>query len=395
MNLTIVKRCDVLKRLKKFASIRVLGYPDIRRPEEDNVEIHSASIVKAEWPKAMRKPFIGLTRDSNANPYWTKYRRFLENNNFDFEIFEYHRSDWCERAKEYDLVIWSPSSGPAELEEVKRKIYILEQKCGKKCFPDYETLLLCDDKVISTYCLEMCDLPVAETFISNSFTEIEEKKKNFRYPLVSKLFHGASSREVSLVNNPEELFSIARKAFSFHGRKTHNPYFRQKNYIYFQRFIEGDGLDVRVNIAGNAITGYFRKPKGGDFRASGSGIVIKEDLPIEAIEIALRTYRKLGKAMLGVDMMKDTTGRYWIIEISPFIGVRTPTQLKVNGVPGTYFLLEDGTLDFRIESYWPQELALKVFLEQNYLTTEEEWKKKHIDSALSKGTLRKRISYSQ
>jgi len=49
--------------------------------------------------------------------------------------------------------------------------------------------------------------------------------------------------------------------------------------------------------------------------------------------------------------MKDTTGRYWIIEISPFIGVRTPTQLKVNGVPVTYFLLEDGTLDFRKESY--------------------------------------------
>jgi hypothetical protein len=97
--------------------------------------------------------------------------------------------------------------------------------------------------------------------------------------------------------------------------------------------------------------------------------------------------------VLGLDMMKDTTGRYWIIEISPFIGVRTPTQLKVNGVPVTYFLLEDGTLDFRKESYWPQELALRVFLEQNYLSTVEEWKKKYIDSALSKGTLRKRISY--
>ena len=389
-----MKRCELFNRLKRFISIRILGNPDNRNPREDDVELYKPCDVFVDWPQDKKKPFVGLTCDINENPHWTKYRRFLKKNNFPFEIYDYHRSDWLEKAKNYDLIIWSPNSGPAELDEIKRKIYILEKKLGKKCFPDYETLLLCDDKVMSTYFLKMNGLPVAHTFISNDYYEVEEVKTKLTYPLVLKRFHGASSREVDLIKNPGQLSRFSRKVFSFYGKKCTNAYFRQKNYVYFQRFIEGEGMDLRVNIVGNVITGYFRKPKRNDFRASGSGIVIKEDLPIEAIRVALKTYSAIGKAMLGVDMMKDENGKYWIIEISPFIGVITPIQMKVDDVPGCYFLLEDGTLEFKKENYWPQELALRVFFEQTYLSSVEEWKKKHIDPALRRGSLTKRIGNS-
>ena len=384
----------MLRRLERFVLTRILRNPDVRLPVEDDSSVPDGAFVKLEWSRSVRKPFVGLSRDINGYPYWTKYKRFLENNGFDFQIYEHHRSDWLETAKNYDLIIWSPNSGPAELDEIKRKIYILEKKLGKKCFPDYETLLLCDDKVMSTYFLKMNGLPVAHTFISNDYYEVEEMKTKLTYPLVLKRFHGASSREVDLIKNPGQLSRFSRKVFSFYGKKCTNAYFRQKNYVYFQRFIEGEGMDLRVNIVGNVITGYFRKPKRNDFRASGSGIVIKEDLPIEAIRVALKTYSAIGKAMLGVDMMKDENGKYWIIEISPFIGVITPIQMKVDDVPGCYFLLEDGTLEFKKENYWPQELALRVFFEQTYLSSVEEWKKKHIDPALRRGSLTKRIGNS-
>lgn len=384
----------MLRRLERFVLTRILRNPDVRLPVEDDSSVPDGAFVKLEWSRSVRKPFVGLSRDINGYPYWTKYKRFLENNGFDFQIYEHHRSDWLETAKDFDLIIWSPNSGPAELDEMKRKIYILEKKLGKKCFPDYETLLLCDDKVMSTYFLKMNGLPVADTFISNDYYEIERMKTKLTYPLVSKRFHGASSREVDLIKNPGQLSRFSRRVFSFYGKKCSNAYYRQKNYVYFQRFIEGEVMDVRVNIAGNVITGYFRKPKRNDFRASGSGIVIKEDLPIEAIRVALKTYSAIGKAMLGVDMMKDENGKYWIIEISPFIGVITPIQMKVDDVPGCYFLLEDGTLEFKKENYWPQELALRVFFEQTYLSSVEEWKKKHIDPALRRGSLTKRIGNS-
>ncbi len=379
----------MLTRLKRYFSIRILGNPDIRNPREDDVELYKPCDVIVDWPREKKKPFVGLTRDTNENPHWTKYRRFLKNNGFDFEIFEYHRSDWLEAAKNFDLIIWSPNSGPAELDEIKRKIYILEKKLGKKCFPDYETLLLCDDKVMSTYFLKMNGLPVADTFISNDYHEIEQMKTKFLFPLVSKRFHGASSREVDLIKNPGQLSRFSRRAFSFYGKKCSNAYFRQKNYVYLQRLVNGDGLDVRVNVAGNVVTGYFRKPKRNDFRASGSGIVIKEDLPLEAVEIALKTYGLIGKAMLGVDMMRDREGKFWIIEISPFIGVITPIQMKVDNVPGCYFLLEDGTLQFREENYWPQELAMKNFLERNYLLPEAEWKSNFVLSVVSEKKLKR------
>jgi len=379
----------LLTRLKRYFSIRILGNPDIRNPREDDVELYKPCDVIVDWPREKKKPFVGLTRDTNENPHWTKYRRFLKNNGFDFEIFEYHRSDWLEAAKNFDLIIWSPNSGPAELDEIKRKIYILEKKLGKKCFPDYETLLLCDDKVFITYLLKMNELPVADTFISNDFYEIEAMKDRLTYPLVSKRFHGASSREVNLIRNSSELSAYSRKVFSFYGKKASNAYFRQKNYVYLQRLVDGDGLDVRVNVAGNVVTGYFRKPRRNDFRASGSGIVIKEDLPLEAVEIALKTYGLIGKAMLGVDMMRDREGKFWIIELSPFIGVITPIQMKVDNIPGSYFLLEDGTLQFREENYWPQELAMKNFLERNYLLPEAEWKSNFVRSVLSERELKK------
>ena len=379
----------MLTRLKRYFSIRILGNPDIRNPREDDVELYKPCDVIVDWPREKKKPFVGLTRDTNENPHWTKYRRFLKNNGFDFEIFEYHRSDWLEAAKNFDLIIWSPNSGPAELDEIKRKIYILEKKLGKKCFPDYETLLLCDDKVFITYLLKMNELPVADTFISNDFYEIEAMKDRLTYPLVSKRFHGASSREVNLIRNSSELSAYSRKVFSFYGKKASNAYFRQKNYVYLQRLVDGDGLDVRVNVAGNVVTGYFRKPRRNDFRASGSGIVIKEDLPLEAVEIALKTYGLIGKAMLGVDMMRDREGKFWIIELSPFIGVITPIQMKVDNIPGSYFLLEDGTLQFREENYWPQELAMKNFLERNYLLPEAEWKSNFVLSVVSEKKLKR------
>jgi len=369
---------------KRKLKERILWFPESNSPTFDDPGKFNFEEVKLDWPKEIKRPYVGLTQDCNAAPYWTKYALFLEKNGFPYSIFEHHRSDWIEQASKFDTIIWSPKDGPFEMDDIKRKVYILEKKLGKICFPDYETLLLCDDKIFSTYLLRINNLPIADTFISSDYKESHRMINRFSYPLVSKGSFGAGSKEVTLVTKPSDAKRIVRKVFSIYGKRTHLKYMRQKNSIYFQRFLKGDSLDTRVNVIGNMIFGYYRKPKGNDFRASGSGIVIKEDLPIEAIKIALETYSKIGKAMLGVDMLKDENGKYWIIEISPFIYVRTPEQLKVNGVAGAYSLQDDGTLLFEEKSFWPQQLALKVFFEQNYLSSVEEWKAKFLEPGMSK-----------
>jgi glutathione synthase/RimK-type ligase-like ATP-grasp enzyme len=280
-------------------------------------------------------------------------------------------------------------SGPAELEEMKRKIYILENRLGKKCFPDYETIMLFYDKVMEFYLLNLDNLPVAKTFISHNYSEIYSSINKLNYPLVNKLSYGAGSREVSMVKNEKQARKIVHNSFSLKGRRSNVSYYRQKNYVYLQEFVDGEGLDTRITVIGNMIFGYYRKPKKGDFRASGSGIVIKRDLPIEAIKIALETYYKIGKAMLAVDMVKDKNGQYKIIEISPYIWVITPIQMMVNGIIGGYKLHPDGTLEFVKCSCWPQELALKTFFEQTYLSNPDKWKQQFIKPAIETGNLRK------
>jgi len=47
-------------------------------------------------------------------------------------------------------------------------------------------------------------------------------------------------------------------------------------------------------------------------------------------------------------------------------------------------LQDDGTLLFEEKSFWPQQLALKVFFEQNYLSSVEEWKAKFLEPGMSK-----------
>lgn len=379
----------MFERIKRFMRIRLLHYPDIRKPINDNYRKYEENQVFIDWPVGKEKPFVGLTQDTSENPYWTKYAKFLSTNNFTYEIFSYHKSNWLEQAKRFDLVIWSPVSRPSELDELKHKIYILEKIFKKKCFPDYETLLLCDDRIMLTYYLQMNYLPVAKTFISNDYHEIVSEMDSFEYPLVNKITYGAGSKEISLIKNRNQARKIAKRTFSFYGRKTHIAYYRQKNYVYFQEFVEGERIDTRVNIIGNMIFGYYRKPRKGDFRASGSGIVIKEDLPLDVVEVALKTYQKIGKVMLAVDMLKDENGEYKIIEISPFLGVKTPIQLSVKGKSGAYLLKNDGVLEFKEENYWPQELALKTYFEQNYLSNIEDWKERNITIPLETGKLRK------
>ena len=42
------------------------------------------------------------------------------------------------------------------------------------------------------------------------------------------------------------------------GRETYWPYLKQKNYVYFQKFIHDSLYDLRVIIIGNKYFGYFK-----------------------------------------------------------------------------------------------------------------------------------------
>ncbi len=365
-----------LNRTRWFWTVKNLVRDLVQRgPEsfpiiDDRHELNLADQVLISWPADRQKPNVGLVKDRNKPPYWSKYERFLRSNQFPFEYYDIHCSDWLAASKPFDVIIWSPEGTSPEIEEHKRKVFTLEKNCGKSCFPAFETMMWNEDKIFQYEWLRMFNFPVVETFISFSYPEVVERLQHCVYPLVTKLSAGAGSLGVELVRNRRQAELVARQAFSPVGRKTRWPYQRQKGYVYFQNFQRNAGYDLRVIAVGNRVFGYYRDVPQGEFRASGMGLVRKGELPKEAVQLAMALIKKLDLVIAAVDMLVDPSGGLHIIEMSPCIQVDTAGQLHVDGVPGAYVFDSSGTYHFEPCKFWIQELALEEFFKRWLLNRE-------------------------
>lgn len=318
--------------------------------------------VLIDWPTTSPKPKVGVIRDRAATPRWTKYFRFLRANGFEHEFYDVHSSRWMESAKDFQVIINLPTSSVYHLEELRRKFYVLERVMGIACYPSFEDLLLYEDKFLECYLCSIYGLPFVPTFITNSEQDAYQFVESADLPLVSKIVPGAGSTSVELLRTRRSCERVIRSSFSAAGRASHSPYFRQKNYVYFQKFIENDGYDLRIITIDDMVFGYYRKVPEHDFRASGMGLVEKRELPVEAMRIACRAHAAIGSPMLVVDMLRDVKGAYWIVELSPSCRIDTPEQLHVDGIAGVYMALEGNSFRFQPGRFWVHELAIRSFL---------------------------------
>jgi len=184
--------------------------------------------------------------------------------------------------------------------------------------------------------------------------------------LISKIKTGSASIGVRLLKNEKEALRFLKKAFSrgiryfWHGD-------RQKDYVFFQDYMDNMGYDLRIITAGEALFGYYRYPRKHDFRASGSGLWTYRELPQDALKLAQKVKKTLGLTDCSVDFLRDKNGRLHIIEVSLFTLISSPAQAIVNDRPGFYKQNSDGTFIFREGRLWPQQLMLKSFLERDVL----------------------------
>ena len=334
---------------------------------DDRGLIEDAEVVRIDWPANVAKPRVGIVRDLEKFPRWTKYRRFLETNGFAYDSFDIHSHDWIDRARSFDLVIGLVSNEISYLEEIRVKYHFLENYLGKACYPSAEQTLLYDNKCLEAYISDACDLPFAKTHISHSHEDALALVEGLRYPLVSKVNHSSGSMGVELVRTPQKARRIVRKAFSRNGRSIYVPWLRQKNYVYFQEFIPNDGYDIRVIVVGNRAFGYYRKVLGGDFGRRGwtrskSGRSPRRPSgspggPCNA-SAAPRSWSTWSTAWTAAMRSSNSPSS---------ARSETPEQLLVDGVPGVYIIEDDGDIRFEKGHYWVHELALREFLLDDYL----------------------------
>src|SRR5690606_35628023 len=179
-----------------------------------------------------------------------------------------------------------------------------------------------------------------------------------------KISTGSASFGVDKLENYTQAKKIVDQIFSYKGKKTYFEYINQKNYVYFQEFIEDAEYDLRVICIGDSLFGYYRYPNKGDFRASGAGNYEKKEIPKEALELAYQVKEKFSAICLATDFVySEKRKKFLIIESSIFIGIDTCEQLSIDGMPGRYKRISENNFKFISGKYLIQELALKKVLQ--------------------------------
>jgi glutathione synthase/RimK-type ligase-like ATP-grasp enzyme len=331
--------------------------------------LYKTESVMLQWPLGLKKPHIGLVKDFESKitipliAYWPRYKKFLDTNEIPYDYYSIDRSDWIKEAEKYDIIVWHNEGDPATLHTSLSKIYFLENYMGKICLPNQKDLWSYEEKVHQYYLFSHYNIPAIETFITNRKDEALKYIEKAAFPLVSKLSTGSGSLGVELLKTKRQAVRFINKVFSY-GRKTYWTYVRQKDYIYFQKYLADSLYDLRVICVGEKYFGYFRMKPEDDFRASGAGLIVKQSIPESALLLAKSVKEKLNSQIIAVDMLKASNdNNYLVNEISISVQVDSPDELMVDGKSG-YYIYDGNSFHFKSGRYWLPELALFEVLTQ-------------------------------
>lgn len=369
MKRTKILISKLINKLQRFDKFRLIDkYRQKKRNKHiylENEILDSASPIILSWSNCIKKPFIGLVKESNGiYSYWPKFERFLQTNNLQYEYFEPKKNNFIEESKKYDVIIWRPLSDYFNIIEARSKIYFLEKILFKKTIPNYESLWYYEDKIHQYWLLKNNNFPLIKTHASFDYEETIKFLNTTSYPIISKLRTASGSYGVELIKNKRKAKKITNKIFN-NGRTTNYIGLKQKDYVIFQEMVPNTGFDLRVIVIGNSYLGYYRYPNKKDFRASGSGITEKKSIPIDLLDLSQRVKEAMPKSyMLAIDYLQDSRdNQYYIIEVSIFIGIETSEQLMVDDVPGRY-IYNNGEFTFEEGRFWLQDLMLEEFFKE-------------------------------
>lgn len=309
----------------------------------------------------------------NKNYWFSGFEEAIKKRNYSYKVIEIDRNDWLKQIEDVDNII---SRFPLKyIEEGREKLYIMEKILHKNVYPNQDTYWHYDNKNAQKYLSEIYNnIPLPKSFVSYSYSDSLNYIKNAKYPLVSKSSHGASSRNVRLLNNFGEakkeldyIFGIGKlnsykeKIFQKTGLVS-NKYGMQKRYVHYQEFIPNNSGDLKIITIGDKFAyAYYRGNRENDFRASGSGKnnYSPELHHMDAIKYFLKVSKENNFDSMGYDLLFTKEG-FVTSEIS-----FTTVEKYLYKCQG-YYELADDVLKFNPGHTWPQELIL-TYLERKWI----------------------------
>ena len=218
--------------------------------------------------------------------------------------------------KDFDAII------PRVGQNVEYASYIIEhlsQNLGIFSTQSSEGILNASNKLRT---LQLCSengIPTPSTLGINSSSNISSLiDKIGGFPIIVKLVHGSGGKAVALLSDKTSAISTIQTIL------------KSKNSILFQEYIKSNGKDYRAIVIGNKVIASYQRSSASrnEFRANlqlgGFGVPV--NLSENAKKICITSARAVGLPVAGIDLIKDRSGKSFLIEVNSNFG------FKVQGI---------------------------------------------------------------
>ena len=218
-----------------------------------------------------------------------------------------------------------------------RYVASLLEKAGYKLYNSIDSIMKCDDKMLTHICLSNCGVNMPTTISSTlcytdngnrDYLKIVEEKIGL--PMIVKEVYGSLGRQVYLANNHEELLEIENKLI-------HIPHI-------FQEFVASSkGKDYRIIVIGGKVAAYMKRENPHSYLSNlaTGGTASKTELPDEYLKVAEKCAKILGLDYCGVDILEGPNGEPIVSEVNSnafYEGIEKTTGINVAGCYVDYLL---------------------------------------------------------
>lgn len=289
-------------------------------------------------------------RKGSFSERWIDY---CEKTGIDYKLVDAFKEDIIDQVKDCDIFMWHFHHALFKDNLLAKGLLAALEHSGMTVFPDFKTAWHFDDKVSQKYLLEAIDAPLVPSYVFYNKDEALRWAETTNYPKVFKLRKGAGSANVQLARTRKEALGFINKAFgsgfksydrvsvfksriksksvlnkskavvrlAYPGKEAKDFIEKQpleRDYVYFQDFIENDGFDIRVVVIDNKAVALKRLVRDNDFRASGSGKLIFENENIDQryIEEAFKLNEKIESTSLVIDFIHSKNNDIYVVELS-------------------------------------------------------------------------------
>ena len=175
------------------------------------------------------------------------------------------------------------------------------------------------DKFWTSALLEQCGLPTPETVVCDNVEEATAAFRALGDVIVKPLF-GSMGLGMVRVSDEEMAFRVFRTIEQIRG------------VYYLQRTINHEGVDIRAFVVGGRVVGAIeRRAIGWRTNLARGGSARGVALSPECSALAVRAAAAVGADYAGVDLLADSNGKVYVLE--------------VNGIPGWKGLQEATGID--------------------------------------------------